>query len=132
MGDVDLFDQMKKINEVDRHGKFRFYLRVFFDFLDIAIVNSKILYHKIDSTPVLSTMDFIYSIAQKMISNFPSRKRAIPTSRPTKRPIGEWFGIVNHLADYATSRVRCALCVRQNIESRTYVRCSSCNVPLRL
>ena len=51
MGGVDLSDQMKVTYEVDRRSKFRFYLRVFFDFLDIAIVNSKIVYNKIESAP---------------------------------------------------------------------------------
>ena len=43
MGGVDLSDQMKVTYEIDRRSKFRFYLRVFFDFLDIAAVNSKIV-----------------------------------------------------------------------------------------
>ena len=47
MGDIDLNDQMKVIYEVGRRSKFRFYLRVFFNFLDIAVVNSKIVYNKI-------------------------------------------------------------------------------------
>ena len=41
MGGVDLSDQMKVTYEVDRRRKFRFYLRVFFDFVDISVVNSK-------------------------------------------------------------------------------------------
>ena len=58
MGGVDLSDQMKVTYEIDRRRKFRFYLRVFFDFLDIAVVNSKIVYNKIESTPSLSSLDF--------------------------------------------------------------------------
>ena len=55
MGGVDLSDQMKVTYEADRRSKFRFYLRVFFDFLDIAVVNSKIVYSKIESAPSYST-----------------------------------------------------------------------------
>ena len=40
MGGVDLSIQMKVTYEVDRQSKFHFYLRVFFDFLGIAVVNS--------------------------------------------------------------------------------------------
>ena len=54
MGGVDLSDQMRVTYEVDRWSKFRFYLRIFFNFLDIAIVNSKIVYNKIESAPSLS------------------------------------------------------------------------------
>ena len=40
MGGVDLCDQTKVFYEVDRRSKVRFYLQVFFDFLDISVVNS--------------------------------------------------------------------------------------------
>ena len=63
MGGVDLSDEMKVTYEVDRRSKFHFYLCVFFDFLDIAIVNSKIVYNKIESAPSLSSFYFRYSIA---------------------------------------------------------------------
>ena len=53
MGGVDLSDQMKVTHEVNRRSKFRFYLRVFFDFLDIAVVNSKIVYNKVELSPSL-------------------------------------------------------------------------------
>ena len=58
MGGVDLSDEMKVTYEVDRRIKFRFYVRVFFNFLDIAVVNSKIVYNKIESAPSLSSRDF--------------------------------------------------------------------------
>ena len=58
MGGADLSDRMKVTFEVDRWNKFRFYLRVFFDFLDIAVVNSKIVCNKIESAPALSSLDF--------------------------------------------------------------------------
>ena len=58
MGGVDLSNQMKVTYQVDRRSKFIFSLRVFFDFLDIAIVNSKMVYNKIQSAPSLSSLDF--------------------------------------------------------------------------
>ena len=119
MGGVDLSDQMKVTYEVDRWSKFRFYLCVFFDFLDIAVVNSKIVYNKIESAPSLSSLDFRYSIAQTMIRKFSSRKRAVPLYRPSKRSRGPSFDIVDHLPDFACSRVGCAFCSLKNVESRT-------------
>ena len=108
MGGIDLCDQIKVTNEVDHRSKFRFYSQMLLDSLDIAIVNSKILYHKTDSTPPLSTIDFRYSITQKTISNFLSRKKAISTSRPMTQWTGESFGIVDHLPDFNTFQARCA------------------------
>ena len=58
MGGVDLCDQMKVSYKVDRRSKVRFYLRVFFDFLDINVVNSKTVYEKIQSTAAIPSMDF--------------------------------------------------------------------------
>ena len=49
MGRVDLCDQMKVSYEVDLSSKVRFYLQVFFIFLDISIVISKIVYDNIQS-----------------------------------------------------------------------------------
>ena len=90
---------MKVNYEVDRRSKFRFYLRVFFDFLNITVVNSKIVYNKIESAPSLSSLDFRCSIAQTMMRKFSSRKRAVPLSRPSKRSRGPSFDIVDHLPD---------------------------------
>ena len=129
---VDLSYQMKVTYEVDCRSKFRFYLRVFFDFLDIAVVNPKIVYNKIESVPSLSSLDFRYSIAQTMIRKFSSRKRAVPLSRPLKRSRDPSSDIVDHLPDFAPSRVRCAFCSSKNVESRTYVRCITCNIALCL
>ena len=132
MGSVDLSDQMKVTYKVDRRSKFRFYLRVFFNFLDIAVANSKIVYKKIESAHSLSSLDFRYSIAQTMIRKFSSRKSAVPLSRSSKRSRGPSFDIVDHLPDFEPSRVRCAFCSSKNVESRTYVRCITCNTVLCL
>ena len=73
MGGVDLCDQMKVSYQVDRRSKFRFYLRIFFDFLDIGVVNSKIIYDKMDSTIGMSAMDFRFSLARSLIEKFSNR-----------------------------------------------------------
>ena len=132
MGGVEISDQMKVSYEVDRRSKFRFFLRVFFDFLDITVVNSKIVYKKIESASSLPSLDFRYNIAQTMIRKFSSRKRAVPLFRPSKRSRGPSFDIADHLPDFAHSRVCCAFCSSKNVEIRTYVRCITCNIALCL
>ena len=77
MGGVDLFDQMKVSYEVDRRSKVRFYLRVFFDFLNISVVNSEIVYDKIQSTATMSSMDFPFSLARSMIGTFSNRMKCM-------------------------------------------------------
>ena len=110
MGCVDLSDQMKVTFEVVRRSKFRLYLRVFFEFLDIAVINSENVYSKTESVASLSSLDFRQSIALTMIRKFSSRKRAVPLSRPSKGSRGPSFDIVYQLPDFAPSRVRCAFC----------------------
>lgn len=39
---VDLIDQKTVVYRLDRKSKFRFYLRMLFDLLDVAVVNSHI------------------------------------------------------------------------------------------
>ena len=43
MGGVDVIDQKTAAYQLNRKSKFRFYLRMFFDLIDIAIVNSHIV-----------------------------------------------------------------------------------------
>ena len=74
MGGVDLCNQMKVSNEVDQRSKVRFYLRVFFDFLDISVVNWKTVYDKIQSTAAMSSMDFRFSLARSMIGTLATEK----------------------------------------------------------
>ena len=100
MGGVNLSDEMKVTYEVDRRSKFRFYLCIFFNFLDTAVVNLKIVYNKIESAASLSSLDFRYSIAQTMIWKFSSKKTAVQLFRRSKRSRGPSFDIVDHLPDY--------------------------------
>ena len=132
MGGVDLCDQMKVFYEVDLRSKVRFYVRVFFDFLDISVVNSKILYDKIQSTAAMSSKDFRLSLARSMIGTFSNRKRAISTSRPSKRSKGEIATVVDHLPQFAATRSRCAYCSLIKLENRTFIRCMKCHIPLCL
>ena len=132
MGGVGLCDQMKISYEVDQRSKVRFYLWVFFNFLDISVVNSKIVYDKIQSTAAMSSMDFRFSLACSMIGTFSNRKRAIPTSQNFKRSKGEIAMVVDHLYQFAASRSRCAYCSLIKLENPTFIRCMKCHSPLCL
>ena len=132
MGGVDLWDQMKVSYEVDRGSKVRFYLRAFFNFLDISVVNSKIVYDKIQSTASVSSMDFWFSLACSMIGTFSNKKRAIPTSWPSTRSKGEIAMVVDHLPQFAATRARCAYCSLIKLENHTFIWRMKCYIPLCL
>ena len=132
MEGVDLCNQMKVSYEDDRRKKVRFYPQVVFDFLDISVVNSKIVYDKIQSTTATSSMDFRLSLARLMIGTFSNTKRAIPTSRPSKRSKGEIAIVLDHLPQFAATRVRCAYCYLIKLGNRTFIQCMICHIPLCL
>lgn len=83
MGGVDLSDQMKVSYEVDQRSKFRFYLQVFLEFQVLSVL--KLFMKKIQSSIATSSMDFQFSLGVSMIGNFCHQKRALATSRPSKR-----------------------------------------------
>ena len=51
-----LLVKKKVAYQLDHKSKFRFYLRMFFNLIDIAIVNSHIVYMKLDNS--ISLLDF--------------------------------------------------------------------------
>ena len=84
-----------------------------------------------ESAVPISSMNLRINLARSMIGKFSNRKRAVPTSRPSKRSKGESFVVVDHLPEFATTRAQCALCSFEKIENRTCI-CTSCNVHLCL
>ena len=133
MSGIGLPNQMKVSYEVDWRSKFSFYLQVFFDFLDISFVNSKVVYDKIQSLVVMSSsMDFWFSLACSMMGNFCNWIRAVPTSRPSKRSKGEKAITADHLPQIAATHARCAYCSANKVKSCIFICCLSCNIPLCL
>ena len=83
-GGVDLMDQLKSAYQLYPRSKFRFYLRLFFDLFDVALVNSFIVYKKLENKdPTLK--EFKICTALKLIASFFSRKLSCPKHRPSKR-----------------------------------------------
>ena len=88
MGGVDLMDQLKSAYQLDRRSNFRFYLRLFFDLFDVALVNSFIVYKKLENKD-LTLKEFKICIALKLIASFVSRKLSCPNYRPSKNTKAE-------------------------------------------
>ena len=134
MGGVDLLDQRKSYYEVDRKAKFRFYLRIFFDLMDIACVNASIVYQQSCDSRT-SLLDFKKSVADSLTRRFSSRKRSFPFARPSKLSSllrSRNVGSIEHLPTFSEKRRRCGLCLRGCAERKTFIECSTCEVPLCL
>ena len=83
MGGVDVIDQKTAAYRLDRKRKFRFYFRMFFDLIDIAIKNSPIVYMKLGNST--SLLDFKIAVAKSLIGRYSNRQRSFPLSRTSKR-----------------------------------------------
>ena len=82
MSGVDVIGQKTAAYQLDRKSKFTFYLRMFFDLIDIAIVNSHIVYTKLGNS--ISLLDFKIVVAKSLIGRYSNRQRSFPLSRTSK------------------------------------------------
>ena len=59
MGGVDLMDQKKVTYQFDHRSKSKYYLRIVYDFIDIAINNSYVVYCKLgESVPSMDAKTY--------------------------------------------------------------------------
>ena len=108
MGEVYLMDQRTAAYHLDRKSSVRFYLRIFFDLMDITCVNSYLIYN-MKHPNKLSLLYYKILVAKSQIQYHQGQKRAVPMSRPSKRKnqpelIDNHGG---HLPDYQTMQKRC-------------------------
>ena len=71
---------------VDWRSKFCFYLHIFFDLIDVAMVNSFTIY-KLQNA--LSFLDFKLLVPKSLIGSFTTRTRDFPSSHPTKQRLAQ-------------------------------------------
>ena len=65
MGEVDIMDQLTAKYRLDRKSSVRFYLRIFFDLMDIACVNSYLIYN-MKNPNKLSLLDYKIAIKKNL------------------------------------------------------------------
>ena len=131
MGGVDLMDQKAAAYRLDRKSKFRFYLRLFFDLLDVALVNAHIIYQKLGKE--ISLIDFKIVIANGLIGKYSNRQRSFPSSRPTKRKSFESTGPsrgVGHIVTFQATRSRCHYCKDAGRDLKVFSYCETCGLYL--
>ena len=133
MGGVDLCDQYTAAHHLDRRSKFRFYLRKFFDLMDVALVTNLIIYEKLHPN-ALSFLNFKLVISESLIGSFTTRTREFPSNRPTKRRLTQVVTneSQSHFSECQQTCQRCAYCSIRGIENRTFVMCIICDIPLCL
>ena len=109
MGGVDVMDQLKPAYQLDQRLKFRIYLRLLFDLFDVALVNSFIVYKKLENKDV-TLKEFKICICI-LIPSFASRKLSCLNHRPCKRTKSQRPGSIppSHLPIFLETRQRYTL-----------------------
>lgn len=136
MGHVDKADMLKSFYEIDRKSK-RWWLRIFWHFVDVTIVNAYILFRKRCDGRTLDLKDFRVAVARGLIG-IPKRKNRGRKSEelPNKKyklqvPIETRHKESSHMPIHDTSR-RCAFCSTKTDPHRTKWSCTVCKVGLCL
>ena len=88
MNGVDMHDQLKTSNEIDRKSRFRYlhfsgisgirYLRFFFSLMDSVVVNAHVIYKK-----KIDLLSFKIILAESLINRFCYQKRKITAGNPS-------------------------------------------------
>ncbi|XP_046394787.1 piggyBac transposable element-derived protein 4-like [Ischnura elegans] len=130
MGGVDLSDQKVGVYDFDRRSN-KWWKKVFYKVLMLAVVNSWILY--MDTTKKdVRLLQFIVPLAEKMMAMGKEQskvKRKRCRGRPSK--IAKlMLNVGDHLPVEGNTRRRCMRCAQNKVEKRTKTLCTMCQVPL--
>lgn len=132
MGGVDRFDQRKERYTIGRRSV-KWWHRIFFFLIDLAIVNSYIL-RQLSKRRNEDQLTFRIGLARQLISGYSNRKRR---GKPVqflanKRMVPEEVRLSqvgSHFPEQGTYR-RCRICSTKQNEKRTRFTCSQCKVPV--
>ena len=83
MGGVDIMDQKPAASRLCHKSRYRFYLRKFFDLIDVSRhVDSHVVCMKLGDD--ISLLNFKIVVANILIGRYMTRKRSFLTSGPSK------------------------------------------------
>ena len=131
MGGVDLFDQKMAAYNLDRKScNGRYYFRLFFDLMDIAVVHSHVSYKALYSKH-MELLDFIIFIAKSLIGAHNSRCRNKSITQTSRWEVF-LASVQLHLTVIQATRGKCRYCYNAEIENKTHMQYNTCGVFLSL
>ena len=131
MGGVDLLDQKTAAYKLDRKSSgWRYYLRFFFDLMDISGVNSDIIYKKLNPKG-MELLDFKIVLTKSLVATYHSCSRNTPASHVSHREVLPASAPL-HLSVLQQARGKCRYCYTESIGNKTYIKCNTCGVFLCL
>lgn len=125
MGGVDLTDQLKECYQINRRNRAKFYLRIFFDIVDLSINNAHILYRKkmeMNGMRAPTTLQFRQAVVRKLAGDFSSRQRQHHARKNSINVVVPG----SHLPIFNDKRRRCFLCSTKENDRRSNITCSAC------
>ena len=132
MGGVDLMDQNKQYYEFDRKSKTKFYLKPFYDLIDISVLNAVHIYGRIQESrpnlPPYSHFEFRRYVARGLTAGYRSRQRATGRTSMVERSLPR--PQIAHVPVLGPSKRRCVLCAQAGVEKRTSYSCKACGKAL--
>lgn len=138
MNNVDKLDQLKKYYEVDRKSR-KWWHRIFFHFLDVALVNSYLISKSLGYNLPLKDfkLDIISGLCQAESYVPPTSAKSHKTKTKVQVKLHKPYvdpntrSLSSHQPVRTTLR-RCAHCSNTRHQRRTPWMCSTCKVPLCL
>ena len=132
MGYVDKGDRMANNYSISRRT-FKWTKKLFFHLLDLAILNSYILYSSCGGKKI-SHRDFRFTLVRNMLAHAGPERR-------TPRPLGRPPHVEAHVARLEVSgskhwpvpsetQLRCRVCKARGVTQKVFVKCRKCEVGL--
>lgn len=139
MGYVDYSDRLLSTYKIDRKSK-KWWVRLFWYFVDLTIINSFIIYKEKNLQPSLTLKKFRLRLTEQLVghklSSLKGRKRVDSerdiSSRKPQVNLEKRQSQSSHMPVYITSKRRCVQCSTNNNQVRCQWICKTCNVPLCL
>ena len=137
MAGTDRCDQMASLYNYGRKST-KWWKKVFFRLFKIALVNSWVIFFRLNShqkkSPPIFYM-FLFRLASQLIeractANDFREYRQRRVGRPSTKDLISLDPVGKHMIVRCKGRRRCTHCSSQKIESRVSFICNSCNVPL--
>ena len=131
IGFVDVIDQKTTAYRLDRKSKFRFYLRMFFDLINIAFANSHTVHTKLGNS--ISLLDFKTVVAKSLTGRYSNQQPCFTLSRTSKRKALKSSlpkEIPTHISEFNEKRIRCNFCKNEGADHKTFVSCPACGLYL--
>lgn len=144
MGGVDLADRLRTVYGIDRRCK-KWWHRLFWAMLEIAFINSYVIFCKQFEQVSLPLIQFRRDVALGLLTyNGPSKRSSNKRRSTDKSPVtskrrGKTYSVSKdmrlgnrgvHFPLFVETRGRCELCSMKKIQSRPYCKCRHCGVYL--